>query len=534
MIKKINLTALLFFISVYSYSQNRYQHIIGGPLHERAQSICSSASGGYIVNGATSSYGAGDIDAMLIRTDDMGQITWSNVYGNTGYDNSEYAIETFDQNIVCAGRSILLPSTVTAATLFKTDLNGQVIFSKSFGGNLNDGLYQVIETSDHGYACVGNSESTSSGLSDILLVRTDINGDTVFTRSFGTPESENGTSIIELPDKGFLITGRQSFISGSTLQANGLLLRTDSSGNILWSKQYGDSLWEELTGCRMTNDSGFIICGSTVSYGAGGFDILLMSTDDQGNIEWAKTFGETESDAAYDIQVNPDNSYVISGYTESLGHGNGRMQGLDEANVFLLKTDENGTLAWMQTYGDGLQDEAFRCAKAPDGGYLVAGFTKNYLLTDSSQMLFIKTDAAGESGCHEEAVTPVDSFINLPFQNITLTQLSGISFSNFAMVQTAVTTDNDDACLFASSDKNVLVNEIKAYPVPFSDKLEINLSNIHLPCEIIMFDATGKQLKNLIASEKLFNMETSVLSAGYYILKIKNAKEEFSLPVVKN
>ena len=515
---------LLLFLFVFKwnvgYNQLNFQHLIGGSDHDRAQTIFNTYDNGFIINGASFSFGAGNVDAILIKTGNQGQILWSYAYGTSVYDNSEFAIETSNHDILCAGRSNIQSGFPTAAIIFKTDSAGNLLWSKSYGGTGNDNLVQVIETFDNGYAAVGYSGSLSSGSSDILLIRTDVNGDTLFTRSFGSAEREDGLSIIQLPDNGFLITGRQITFPGGNEESDGLLLRTDSNGNLLWTKQYGDSLWEELTSVRLLPDNGFIFTGSTSSFGAGNYDILLMKTDSSGNVQWSKTFGNSYTDAGYDIHITDDFSFILSGYTESLGYGH--KLGGDSANIFLMKTNVNGDLQWMETYGDGLQDEAFRSAKAKDGGFLISGFTNNYLFNDSSQMVFIKTDSAGLTGCHEERVNPVDSVFSMPFHSVNFNQLSGLPFNTIVLAETSFNPTNDDACLFTNLNSNISKeNIIKIYPNPFNDKIEISIDKNFSPGGLLnVYDAYGKIIKSVKANYNPFVLDMGELESGIYFASL--------------
>lgn len=524
--KIIFVTLLSVFNTSGLYCQYIFQQLIGGPDHERAQTVFSTFDNCFIVNAATFSFGTGNVDAMLVKTDSTGQIIWSKTYGGVDYDNAEYAIQSFDHNIICAGRSSISTGAPTAAILYKTDSAGNLNWTKSFGGTANDGFVHFVETFDHGFASVGYSNSVSSGLSDILFIRTDSAGDTLFTRSYGTAERESGSGILQLPDSGFIITGRQTTSFSGTDVADGLLIRTDANGNVLWSKLYGDSLFEELTSIKLLPDGGFIICGSTATFGHGGFDILLMKTDSAGNPMWTKAFGGANTDAAYDIHLNPDNSLILSGYTESLGYGHVRVS--DSTNVFLLKTDENGAFVWMSVYGDGLQDEAYRSNPAPDGGYVVSGFTSSYLLNDSTEILFIKTDSMGVSGCHEESVTPADSLFTMPFQSINLLQLSGIALNAVVFNELSVSPANDDACLFSNVSVPASgIFDVIVYPNPFSHSFKYKINDQLKEGNLIISDALGRVVTNLSVNSPEGEVSLNTLADGFYLLSFTNNQNSF-------
>jgi hypothetical protein len=516
---KIYLVLLVFIFSNNVFAQYRFQHIIGGNDHDRAQTIFNTYDGGFIVNGASFSFGAGNVDATLMKTDNQGQLIWSKAYGTITYDNSEYAIEASDHSIFCCGRSNLQPGFPSSAIMFKTDTSGNIIWSKSFGGSGNDDLVEVIETSDHGFAAVGRCQSNSSGASDVFLIKINNNGDTIFTRSYGSTKDEEGLSVIQLPDNGFAITGRQFNFPNGIAEADGLFLRTDALGNLLWTKLYGDSLWDELSAVRITYNSGFILTGSTTSYGSGDFDIWLMKTDSSGDSEWSKIFGGRKTDAAYDIHVNYDQSYVMSGYTESLGYGH--FFGDDSSNIFLLKTDSAGDVQWMETYGDGLQDEGFRSSPANDGGYIIPGFTTNYIFTDSTQMLFIKTDSMGFTGCHEERAQPADSFITMPYQYIIFNQLSGIFFGSISLSVTPFTPANDNACVFSSAGIEIKKDEYLIYPNPFVNEIRISLKD-NSATRYYITDLCGKKLIEDYISDAETEINTGFLQTGIYILSIED------------
>jgi hypothetical protein len=501
------------------FCQNNFQRLFGGPGHERAQTAVPTFDQGILINAATLSFGSGDVDILLIRTDSSGQISWSKTYGSSGYDNAEYARETSGHSFVCAGRSNSATGSPTSATLFKTDSAGNLDWVKSFGGTANDGFVHFSGTYDNGFAAVGYSATLSSGQNDILLVRTDGNGDTLFTRAYGSAADETGSGILQLPDSGFLICGRQKTTPGPSPVADGLLLRTDAGGNLLWSISYGDSLWEEFTALQPASDGGFVVCGSTVTFGFGGYDILLMKTDSAGIPQWSKTYGGMKSDAAYDLHTLADSSIVLSGYTESLGYGHSRVD--DSTNVFLLKTDANGNIGWMEAYGDGLQDEAYRSNVAADGGFLVSGFTDNYLLNDSSQILLIKTDSAGLTGCHEERVLPADTVFTMPYQQAQLMQLSGISVSTTAFTELPANPANDDACLFLTGSPVRSPSEpLHVFPNPFQNKFNLDLEDAAPGNRLLLYDFLGRRLKEIELHPGNNSIDTEEFSPGLYFISL--------------
>ncbi len=209
----------------------------------------------------------------------------------------------------------------------------------------------------------------------------------------------------------------------------------------------------------------------------------------------------------------------MSGYTESLGFGH--MMGNDSSNIFLMKTDTSGNLKWMEVYGDGLQDESFRAALDNDGGYLIPGFTTNYVFNDSTQMVIIKTDSAGYTGCHEVRVEPRDSFVVIPFANLSLNELSGISTGTLSLTTTNFTPDNENACMYTSLNKDPDNRELNVYPNPFNESITIEASEKNSGGEIIIADILGKTVFSGKINFDTGIIQTANLEKGIYYVSIK-------------
>ncbi len=117
------------------------------------------------------------------------------------------------------------------------------------------------------------------------------------------------------------------------------------------------------------SDGGYTIAGATTSYGAGGADVWLIKTDQNGNHQWNQTYGGTNNEQAYSVAQTND-GYAIAGATSSFGAG-----GVD---VWLIKTDNSGTHQWNQTYGGSINDYGFSVAQTSDDGYAIAGYTRSF------------------------------------------------------------------------------------------------------------------------------------------------------------
>jgi hypothetical protein len=346
----------------------------GGTADDFGFSVVQTADGGYIVSGSTLSFGTGG-DVFLVRTSTNGDPVWTLNYGGSSYDEGLSVIQTVDGGFATVGFTYSFGAGSQDVYLIRTDADGGVLGTRTYGGSSSDEGRSVIETADGGFAVAGNTYSFGAGLSDVYLIRTDANGDTLWTRTYGGSSYDKCYSAVQTGDGGFVMAGYTK--STGAGEEDVYLIRTDANGSLLWSQTYGGSEKDIGHSVAKVTGGGFIIAGYTYSYGAGGADVYLIRTNANGTPLWTQTYGSNVNDHGFSVAQTSDSSFVIAGNTIGAG-------GYD---IYLIGTDTSGDTLWTQTFGRSSSEEGHSVARTADGGFIVGGYTRSFGAGEADALL---------------------------------------------------------------------------------------------------------------------------------------------------
>ncbi len=309
------------------------ERFFGGLGTDEGMSVQQTSDGGYIITGYTTSFGAGGSDVYLVRTDSRLDTLWTRTYGYDLDDKGFSVQQTSDGGFILAGQTTGA-FTGSDVYLLKIDSSGAVVQPRSFGGSCADGGCSVQPTSDGGYIITGYKQASPLDSLDVYLIKTDANLDTVWTRTFGGDGSDEGRSVRQTSDGGYIITGYTSMgITDDSIDV--YLIKTDAAGDTAWTRTFGGPGSFEGQSVRQTSDGGYIITGYTSYGGTDSYNAMVMKTDPGGELNWTKYLGGNGNEAGFSVEQTNEGGYIISGFTDSYGAGNSDvwLVRLEKANV---------------------------------------------------------------------------------------------------------------------------------------------------------------------------------------------------------
>lgn len=409
-----------------------WNHTYRGTGAQYGCSVVEALDGGYVIGGYADSL-SDDYDMLLLKTYANGTLDWKQSYSHEGSEMASTVVAISDGGYALVGYSFFGDSEFYTIFFAMTTSDGTLDWSQTFGGPSPDYGYSVIATSDGGFAIAGYSNQALTSHSSVYLVKACGDGTIAWTQTYDSSVSSRGYSLIQTSDGGYAITGYSNY--------DVLLLKTTSDGTMQWSKTFnlgGDEAYGYAV--RQTPDGGYVVAGyiyievnSTYSS-----DVFLLKTDVNGTLQWNQTYGGPDDEYAYSMVVTSDGGYAIAGYVESettynddilliKTYPNGTMHwsqiysSIDDecgyslvatydggyaiagviysystyaVDVFLLKTDADGTATWNQTYGGAGYDYGYSLIASVDGGYVIAGYTRSSP-THSYDVLIVKASANG-------------------------------------------------------------------------------------------------------------------------------------------
>jgi uncharacterized delta-60 repeat protein len=536
----ILLSLLSFFYLLVMPSQaiaDKFAKTFGDTLNQSGRSVHQTSDGGYIVAGSGPLSYAGDYDFLVLKLSSAGATEWLKAYGTTGHDVihgwSKTVQQTSDGGYIVAGCTDTASAGYNGCLVIKLNSAGGIGWARTYYSSGIEQAYSVQQTSDGGYI-LGGGTGAWYMITDFLVLKLSSAGAVQWARTYGSASYTNLKSVQQTSDSGYIVIGNTPAYGAGSYDF--LVLKLSSAGDLEWAKTYGGSGADDPYSVQQTSDGGYVVAGYTMSYGVGNADFLVLKLSSAGDLEWAKTYGGSGVDDPYSIRQTSDGGYIVAGITTSYGAGN--------YDVLLIKLGSAGDLSWAKTFGGTDDEYAYSIEQTLDSGYVVAGYTQSYG-TGDNDFLAIKLESDGiYDSCFYDCSPTVDDCspdTSSPSVGANWTPTTG----SLNLSVTNLSYPLDDVC---PPDTGVMVEENVESEIPGSLYLDIipsvgknnfsikygipksvDVSN-EPTLSLKLYDATGRLEKVLLeknircwcqAGSYTRSLDLSELQSGVYFLRLE-------------
>ena len=384
----------------------------GGSKNDVAKSVIATSDGGFAVLGYTQSMD-GDVtgkssenyDYWMLKFNSETLLEWNKTYGGSGDDRGSQLIQTSDGGYALIGYSDSSDGDVTINNgnrdfwVIKINATGAIIWEKSFGYSGVDEGVSILETSDNHFILSGVLDVTASGGDgnsgrysprhaggDYWSIKINASGDMVWSRFYGGSFTDNPAGIIENITSDLITVGGSDSndvdISNNKGTYDFWVIKSSSSGAIIWEKSYGGSEIDEARGVISTDNGDHIIVGDTrseeqdVSFNNGGADLWVLRISDNGDTIWEKSYGGSNFDVGKSISSTFDSGFIIAGSSRSSNGDVNKNQGQNDA--WVTKISNSGQLLWETTVGGAEIDFAYDAVQLTNGTIIAVGETSSF------------------------------------------------------------------------------------------------------------------------------------------------------------
>lgn len=373
---------LLAMVGLASPAAAAFERVVGGVELDRGVFVEPTRDGGYVVAGVTRNTEGRGEDVMLVRLDGSGKVLWHRTYGGDDEDNG-WCVREVEDGFVIAGYTKSFGAGGYDGYLIRTGTDGDIRWSRVFGGPTDDRCWGLVVTTDGGYALVGETVVAATGAQDVWLVRTDDTGHEVWSRTYGGDAADRGFALVQTEDGGFVLAG-QTFSEGAG-DRDAYVIRTDASGEKTWSRTFGGPASDVGHGIAAAAEGGFVVFGYTKSFARSGDDPYLIRFDAAGDTLWTRVLDFPGVSRTITGAPGARGGFFLTGFTHDP---------LSKATAALvIHTDDDGKVVWSGEYLPTAAGESFgyTVRATPDGGCVLTGHTTERSAGDLD-LLLIKLD----------------------------------------------------------------------------------------------------------------------------------------------
>jgi len=503
---KVFVFVVFCLLSVTSYSQVAFHSTFQGFGAEKGYSV-AVLNDGYMLAGSSNTSGTGQNDVLIIRTNSDGAPVWQKNYGGFGDDVGNRIRQVSDGNFIVAGNTKSFPSGDMNFYIFKIDSAGTLLWSKIFGGPLQDSVTSFIETADLGLLIFGSTLSIGAGNNDIYMLKLDQAGNYLWSKAAGNTGNDVVTSAIEIPGSGFLFTGYTSSfgLNGFT----SLLLRANDIGDVQWARTYefasfwnGNNRFNDLVSGYL-ND--YIVVGQECCGSISDGRTVAMSIDSLGTINWMKDYMfNSGASTARSVIKSSDGHFLLGGtYSNGWAH--------------IIKLNVLGNLQWSNYYSNA--SNGFEIKLTPGGQFALTGHT---ISPGDFKLFLLKPEFDGTLNCiSAPTFTAMASSINpvVTLRTFNTTTTNFVLTDSCYVTPSAISTTS--LCLYTGVENLLPVDlAISISPNPAIDKVIITDNNSQRPVFLEIYNIHGELLYKNNLWQNSLEINVNEFPSGCYFVKI--------------
>ncbi len=337
----------------------------------------------------------GQRDYWLLKLDADGNILWEQTFGGSENEIAKSVLELPSGDLLLLGSTSSNDGQVSGnhgkedVWILRLNSTGNILWAKCFGGADNESAEKIISV-DGGFVVAGYTQSTDGDLQlnqgdfDYWVFKIDGDGNLLWSKSFGGSLADWAYTASVADDGNLLIAGSSFSADGNITGNLGFydfwVVKLSSDGELLWAKNYGGPGEERAYHSLATPDGGCIITGTTLSNSGdvpgnkGSYDCWILRLDANGNVAWSKNYGGPQEDRAFGI-AEADDGYLIAGFTASPSGDVSNNYGIKDG--WLIKLDDNGNLIWENNFGGSQDDRFYTAGIVPGQGFFAAGSSRS-------------------------------------------------------------------------------------------------------------------------------------------------------------
>jgi hypothetical protein len=468
---------------------------------------------------------------LLICTQSKAQINFENSYNTGGFDYARAIIQTYDSGYVTVG-STEGNFGLSDLYILKINPTGDIIWAKRYGGSNVDWGQDIIETYDSNLMMIGFSNSSINNDYDIYLVKTDRNGDSLYTKKISWNDWDFAYSLKETPDSGYIIAG-ETYQNGNS---QALLIKTNKGGDTIWTKTYGGSGNDKFEKVIITASGDFIMAGTTESFG-NQKQAYIIKTDSVGNVVWEKDFGNAGNDFAKSLLELSNGEIVFVGATNTPPETD-YDNWIVRLNTLGVQVFDNKIIDHSSPPTQHNDDYFEAIAEIRDS--LIAGGNRSYEYTEPGNVYFTLSDKTTSNwgrSLIKYASTEFESIHDIKKCKdggiifASSTESSGSNGSNIYLIKidsnlvypsefyNSITKKYDISSIENNTNTNKIV-EFYTYPNPTQGILNFKIKSNRQNNQIVITDITGKQIKTFKNINSNFQYNFAKYKNGIYLASL--------------